>query len=104
MSAECYSNKAASQIGIIYGATDLNDNKGHYVKAKKLILHEEYVQNQPNNDIAIVRLARDIFYSKKAQPTVLPTRKEIHTKNGIFTGWGRESVSILKIILLTENK
>lgn len=81
-------------MGIIYGVADLGDSNGLFLKAEKLISHENFSYGQLHNDIAVMKLEKEIPYSTKAQPTVLPTSAAINTPAGTFTGWGRKSVRI----------
>lgn len=79
-------------MGIIYGVADLGDSNGLYLKAEKLISHENFVFGKLHDDIAVMKLEKEIPYSSKAQPTILPTSAAINTPFGTFTGWGRKSV------------
>lgn len=62
----------------------------------QVITHERYHQSfqEPNNDIALIRLARPVRYTTWVSPICIPTAKDLRNQNfdgAKFTvaGWGK---------------
>lgn len=67
-----------------------------FLQVSEIFMHESYVSDTADNDIALLRLASPIIYSPYAVPACLPTRPmaerdlwaiNLHT----VSGWGRRS-------------
>lgn len=74
----------------------MNEGTEQSVRVSKVIMHESYVRSTTDNDIALLRMAKPISYTKYAIPVCLPTRPlaqrelwavSLHT----VSGWGRRS-------------
>lgn len=84
---------------------------------EKIIVHEEYDANSKNqlNDIALVRLDRDVSWTHYVQPICLPAQESLKARNIVghkltAAGWGQTesgypSDTKLKVLLeITEPK
>lgn len=69
---------------------------------RKLIAHEKY--NRPNfaYDIGLILIDGSIEFNEKVQPIKFSNKFVNEGAELRVTGWGRLSVSILKLFLLSE--
>lgn len=74
----------------------MNEGTEQLIQVSEIFMHENYVTNTADNDIALLRLATPIVYTPYAVPICLPTRRmaernlwtvSLHT----VSGWGRRS-------------
>lgn len=55
----------------------------------------------PINDIALIRLAKDIEYNERIQPVKLATKDdEKNLKSAVLTGWGSHKVIAITLDVL----
>lgn len=75
---------------------DVEEGSEQTIQVAEMVLHEHYVANTTDNDIALLRLAEPIRFSPYAVPACLPRRSlaeqelwavHLHT----VSGWGRRS-------------
>jgi len=67
---------------------DSRDGQVSY-RAAKWISHPKYDSNNQMNDIALIKLDKDIIFNNKISPVCLPKgRKPVQNTYGIVTGWG----------------
>lgn len=69
---------------------------------EKITVHEDYDANSKNqlNDIALVRMNRDVPSSHYIQPICLPTQESLNSRNIIghrltVAGWGRTETGMI---------
>nr|QYL00115.1 serine protease [Frankliniella occidentalis] len=80
----------------IYGvryATDVKEQGGTLVGVRWLALHDQYVNERRQHDVAVVQVDEDIVFSPKAQPirmTVVGTLPK-STDTLSVSGWGTDS-------------
>ncbi|KAE8738043.1 hypothetical protein FOCC_FOCC016486 [Frankliniella occidentalis] len=80
----------------IYGvryATDVKEQGGTLVGVRWLALHDQYVNERRQHDVAVVQVDDDIVFSAKAQPvrmTVVGTLPK-STDTLSVSGWGTDS-------------
>lgn len=74
--------------------TEVTEGTEQFIQVAEIIMHQNYVKLTADNDIALLRLASPIVYTKYAVPACLPTRLladldlwavSLHT----VSGWGR---------------
>lgn len=59
------------------------------IEIAEFIIHEKYVPNEKNHDIAIIKLIKIVTFSKYIRPACLSTSEKIYeNKKVIATGWG----------------
>lgn len=58
------------------------------IPVAEFIKHDDYVKRTKANDIALVRLARQVTFSKLIRPACLSQTKYISDKKAVATGWG----------------
>ena len=59
------------------------------VPIAKFISHEKYMPNEKKHDIAVIKLAKIVTFSKYIRPACLGTSENIlQNKKAIATGWG----------------
>lgn len=56
---------------------------------EKVIKHPEYSSRQAYNDIALVKLDQDVYFTKMLRPACLWTSSELNMTQAIATGFGR---------------
>ncbi|KAE8751721.1 hypothetical protein FOCC_FOCC001569 [Frankliniella occidentalis] len=80
----------------IYGvryATDVKEQGGTLVQVRWMALHDQYVNERRQHDVAVVQVDEDIVFSAKAQPvrmTVVGTLPK-STDTLSVSGWGTDS-------------
>ncbi|XP_062552704.1 serine protease snake-like [Armigeres subalbatus] len=55
---------------------------------EQIIKHPKYTQKQAYNDIALVKLAQDVLFTKMLRPACLWAGREINTTQALATGFG----------------
>lgn len=55
---------------------------------EQIIKHPKYSQKQAYNDIALVKLAQDVLFTKMLRPACLWAGREINTTQALATGFG----------------
>ncbi|XP_077205443.1 vitamin K-dependent protein C-like isoform X2 [Paroedura picta] len=74
-----------------------SDDGEQAILTDKLVPHENYNKTSSDNDIALLHLARPVFFNKYVLPICLPVKnlaKQELTKEGtqtVVTGWGTQS-------------
>lgn len=91
-----YSKKTAEALSIKYGIIDMKDPEGSVIPVQEIVRHDRFRIGGSSCDIAILKLKKDIVYSKKAQPIALPASENSKTAtSGFFAGWGLHAVRYL---------
>jgi len=69
---------------------DIENKKVQSINAEKIIVRKDYDTNSINNDIAILRLSKDVTFNSNVVPACLPTNKaETYAgKDAVVSGWG----------------
>ncbi|XP_031354793.1 serine protease 7-like [Photinus pyralis] len=73
--------------------------------AEEVTLHPEYMPSTTYNDIALVRLSRDVEYSEYIRPICLPRSKELDLNEGVqlaASGWGAEIDEVPPVVRKTK--
>lgn len=69
-------------------------NAGDVYSAERLIWHPNYDPATIINDIALIRVAKNITFKNAVQPIPLASQYDISTNDsGVITGWGKLVVS-----------
>jgi len=91
--AHCFSDgTSAHGLYASIGDHDLStmtETESLTVKIKQVILHPGYLKATHVNDIAVLKLATTLPFSKKIVPVCLPSIKETYSEmKAIIAGWG----------------
>ena len=89
--------KEANQISVASGTVVLAES-GQLYQAVRIIPHPKYDTKTRVNDIALIRVSRDIVFTNKIQKIDLP-KSDLKPVDyaAILTGWGVTSVCTQKI-------
>ncbi|KAK7794496.1 hypothetical protein R5R35_004715 [Gryllus longicercus] len=91
-SANCISSGKGIPKIVRLGERDLNTtdeiNEHEDYKVAKAILHPEFENGVLYNDIALLRLAKDVAFTASIRPACLHTQKDIQAQRTIISGWG----------------
>lgn len=90
--AHCVSNLNIIYLSVLCGTNDLQETKTTYnhVYASKIIIHPDYNEFYLYNDIALVRIKRNLTYTNNIAPICVPETtnvKEIENKTVYIAGW-----------------
>ena len=55
---------------------------------KKIFIHEKYDRKKKNNDIAILKLDKNLIFNDNVKPACLPDSSVSYDGVGIASGWG----------------
>ena len=55
---------------------------------KKIFIHEKYDSKKKNNDIAILKLDKNLIFNDNVKPACLPDSSVSYDGVGIASGWG----------------
>jgi hypothetical protein len=89
-SAYCVSGLSKSQIAVSVGSTKLQTNISSMILVDAVKMHEYFSAEFRNNDIALVKLKRNVIYSSEINSICLPATNNVETvlnKNLIVAGW-----------------
>jgi len=91
--AHCVDRSYASQFSVVTGETDRTKNEGTEAEyqVEGLWMHPSYnAQRRLNNDIAVLKVNRDIAFNKYVQPVCLPNKVVSTGYSKCFiTGFGK---------------
>jgi hypothetical protein len=59
------------------------------VEISEIIVHPDYKPPQKYNDLALLKLARDIRFNSKIRPACLPVVSPPSDMKAVATGWGK---------------
>ncbi|XP_065295464.1 chymotrypsinogen A-like [Dermacentor albipictus] len=103
--AHCLFHKGVfAQMVMVFYSSDLFMT-GKTLLAEKMILHPKFVNKFVlQHDVALLKLAVDLQFSRQAKPVCLPTAKmDLAGKTLVVAGWGAtESANNSKILLRAE--
>ncbi|XP_066594934.1 chymotrypsin-1-like [Prorops nasuta] len=89
--AQCIPNVPKDKVKITVGVTDL-ENRGEDYYVESYIAHPKFDFGKRKNDVALIKVDKDIKFSEKVQPIELLSKE--HTEKTylvILTGWGTKS-------------
>merc|ERR1712243_97920 len=74
---------------VMVGSNDMMGMDGQFFMIEKIIMHPGY-NAELGNDVALIKVRRDIEFSKKVQPVCLAKdkKKDYTGKMATVTGWG----------------
>ncbi|CAH1969972.1 unnamed protein product [Acanthoscelides obtectus] len=89
--AHCTSSRSGSPVVVRLGALYLSQetSTSEDYRVADIIVHPNYRYPEKYNDIALIRVERDIKFTKYVRPACLYTKDHISQKAAIATGWGR---------------
>lgn len=90
--AHCVSNFRANQLEIVAGNLQLG-NGGRRYRVEKIVSHKGFKYSTVENDIALVKVVKDIKYSKEVNAIKLNSRFLEGTEPVSLYGWGLTNVS-----------
>lgn len=99
--AHCVDGLYSKPMMVIAVVGALHRHKdGVTMKVDKITKHNKWDFRRLLNDVALVRTADEIVFSKTVQPIALPTHDSSKEGNvrAVLSGWGRISVSSLQIL------
>lgn len=71
------------------------DTNQQIYQSQYIVYHEKFDYKDKINDIALIRVAKDIQFNDKVQPTKLPAENLGGVgSSAVLTGWGRQQVNI----------
>lgn len=94
--AHCFTNRQVSNIRVIAGAHDITNNvdtgRRQVFSIEGVQIHENYNAETVQNDIALVRLAANVFFTTYVGPVCLPfsiSNRNFLGETVTATGWGQ---------------
>lgn len=97
--AHCVSNFRPSQLEIVAGNLQLG-NGGRRYRVDKIVSHKGFKYATVENDIALVKLTKDVKYSKEVNAIRLNSRFLEGTEPVTLYGWGLTNVSKDRTLLV----
>ena len=78
------------ELFIYMGNSDLTSSFIRKVKVKSILIHPQYIDTIHYNDIALLRLSKDIKFSYFVEPIALPNEGILDDYDGLMiaAGWG----------------
>lgn len=73
------------------GVADLNDLEAQDFRIKEMIVHKDYSPDTRYDDIALLRLERNVSISVHVRPACLGTVRTERIHRATVTGWGKTS-------------
>ncbi|KAL2740060.1 chymotrypsin-2-like [Vespula squamosa] len=87
--AHCLVRKSPNQITVHAGSVRLDQEEAVY-RVEKLIINKNYNSFKLINDIALIRVSKDITFTQLVQPVKLPVSNTVKAGDAVvLTGWGR---------------
>ena len=86
-------SRSGKSVEVVAGTNLLNGGEQQSYQSEYIVWHEKYDGSRFINDVALIRIDRDIEFNEKIQP--IPLSSEDFTKEDypvVLTGWGRLSV------------
>nr|CAH7748882.1 unnamed protein product [Callosobruchus chinensis] len=89
--AHCTISRSGSPVVVRLGALYLSQDSSTSddYKVSDIIVHPNYRYPEKYNDIALIKVDRDIKFTNYIRPACLNTKDYINHKSAIATGWGR---------------
>lgn len=66
----------------------------------EIIVHPDYISTSKYNDIALIRLNKEVKFNDHIRPACLYNNGNINSRKVTATGWGSIEYGILNIIVL----
>ncbi|KAK2579375.1 hypothetical protein KPH14_003239 [Odynerus spinipes] len=87
--AHCVKGSFARFVSIKAGTADLN-SRGMVIRAKQIIVHDEYDRHSSDYDIALIELEKPLRYDRRIRPILLPEATDQYSvgSKAVVTGWG----------------
>ncbi|RNA08324.1 chymotrypsin-like protease CTRL-1 [Brachionus plicatilis] len=94
--AHCFITKRTRVV--VIGSSNLNDRlkPKNIFRISKIHIHPQYNSNFLENDVAIIRLSRKVFFNRNRLPICLPKTTDISpifNKSVVVVGWGSSNGS-----------
>ena len=88
--AHCYHerNLDRNDYFVYAGTVHLFDRTAKIAFVESITLHESFIYNSLENDVAILKLKTPLTFDDKVQPACLPDASFIPQGHGIASGWG----------------
>lgn len=71
------------------GVVDVDDPDAQDFRIEKEIIHEEYSPTTKYNDLALLRLDRNVTITLHLRPACLATDRAERNRRATVTGWGK---------------
>ena len=80
----------SDELFIYMGSSDLTSSFIRKEKVKSILIHPQYIDTIHYNDIALLRLSKDIKFNFFVEPVALPNEGILDDYDGLMiaTGWG----------------
>ncbi|XP_058810750.1 chymotrypsin-2-like [Phymastichus coffea] len=90
--AHCVQNREHTDVTVVAGTVLLNSTDGQTYQSEYIVWHNGFNMLVLRNDIALIRVDRDIQFNDKVRPISLPT-EDFNKADypAVLTGWGRTS-------------
>ncbi|XP_046750659.1 CLIP domain-containing serine protease B9-like [Diprion similis] len=85
------SNTSLKQVSFRLGEYDLNKDDPTRISVEEVIVHEDFSPESPGHwdDIGLLRLSRDVTFTKYIQPVCLPLESRTSDEGEFYVvGWG----------------
>ena len=88
--AHCYHerNLDRNDYFVYAGAVQLFDRTAQIAFVESITLHESFIYDRLENDVAILKLKTPLTFNDKVQPACLPEASFKPQGHGIASGWG----------------
>ncbi|XP_055384408.1 uncharacterized protein LOC129614047 [Condylostylus longicornis] len=89
--AHCINTRLGTPKHVRLGELDLNvdDDDSEDFEVEESIVHPDFKRLSKYNDIALVKLNRNVTFSPNKRPACLPVQHDSNATRSIATGWGK---------------
>jgi secreted trypsin-like serine protease len=101
--AHCLQGISVSQLAVVVRLHSINDLTWDKIYlASKIAIHENWDPIWIQNDVAVIKLAKPVPFSRTVSPICLPTSSlstVVYNRNLVATGWGTTQTGSLSPVL-----
>ncbi|XP_077970914.1 ovochymase-2-like isoform X1 [Styela clava] len=94
--AQCYDEQLSSGTLVSFGKTNLLEANNGWIAAGTVLCHSGYNKATRENDICLIKLAKEVTYSESIMPACLPNQSDrsIVGEDCVITGWNRITTTV----------
>nr|XP_039250611.1 cubilin-like [Styela clava] len=94
--AQCYDEQLSSGTLVSFGKTNLLEANNGLIAAGTVLCHSGYNKATRENDICLIKLAKEVTYSESIMPACLPNQSDrsIVGEDCVITGWNRITTTV----------
>lgn len=102
---KAYAKRESEPFVRVGGLNVQSEGDGENVNIEEFIKHEQYSKQSKQNDIMLLRLARELSFSLNLRPACLSQESYVSEERAVATGWGATEYAgpnsdvLLKVVL-----